>query len=268
MTGIGDSCRGNNMFFEGDAIYSYGHHFVIARKWNGVILWNDTTYSNSTSKHQGHVRSAAWGKLVDCAVLEYRDDPSSKGFYEKNMEEWRKQIERIVTGPLAKARKPEKYYAEIERIIEKAERLCRVIDRKLPKGLAEYKESNPDRDAMVSRVQEYERKRAEKAERDRRKIEKVRIAKFMNFETEYVSTKYQLVRLNKESNRFETSLRVEIPFELGKRFYEALKAGKVKVGDTLLYYRVLEVGKLVRIGCHTFEKKYLLDYGKKVFANC
>ena len=265
MTGIGDSCRGSNMYFEGDTIYSYGAHFVIARKWNGVILWNDRTYSNSTSKHQGYVRSAAWGQLVDCAVLEYRDNPASQSFYEKNMKEWREQIEHIVAGPLAKARKPERYYDQIEQILAKAERLCEVLGRELPKELAVYKESNPDREEMVRRIQEEKRKREEKAEQLRKKIEKERIEKFLNFERNYADTRYQIVRLNREKNRFETSLHVEIPFEIGKRFYEALKNGELKVGDKVLFYVVREVGKVVRIGCHTFEKKWLLEYGKKVF---
>jgi hypothetical protein len=48
-----------NMFFEGPSIFSYGHHFEIARIVKpGVVLFNDRSYSNSTSKHQNYTYQA------------------------------------------------------------------------------------------------------------------------------------------------------------------------------------------------------------------
>jgi hypothetical protein len=52
-----------NCFFTGDTIYSYGHHFPIAKFHkmpNGqeIVLFNSSSYSVSTSRHQGEVRSA------------------------------------------------------------------------------------------------------------------------------------------------------------------------------------------------------------------
>lgn len=41
--------------------------------------------------------------------------------------------------------------------------------------------------------------------------------------------------------------------------------GELKVGDTVLYYHVSKVGDTIHIGCHTFKKKYLLEYGKQMF---
>lgn len=52
------------MFFEGPSIYSYGHHFEIARftdktyKGERVILFTTRRYSVSTSNHIGHVSHA------------------------------------------------------------------------------------------------------------------------------------------------------------------------------------------------------------------
>ncbi len=53
-----------NMFFEGDTIYSYGRHFIIAklvrdRHGETVALFNNDSYSTSTSKHQSYTRNAA-----------------------------------------------------------------------------------------------------------------------------------------------------------------------------------------------------------------
>jgi hypothetical protein len=63
------------MFFDGPNIFSYGRHFCIAgyvKNKNGttVVLWNDNSYSISTSKHQGLARHAIQG---DVPIVRVRD---------------------------------------------------------------------------------------------------------------------------------------------------------------------------------------------------
>lgn len=59
-----DSARNpqGNLFFEGDTIYSYGKHFVIAKlvEWKGerLCLLSEREYSSTTSRHQRQVESA------------------------------------------------------------------------------------------------------------------------------------------------------------------------------------------------------------------
>lgn len=58
-----------NIYFSGDTIYSYGGHFPIAKFHkmpNGktIVLYNDASYSNTTSGHQWDVLSAVKGQLV------------------------------------------------------------------------------------------------------------------------------------------------------------------------------------------------------------
>jgi hypothetical protein len=61
--------RANNMFFEDDIIYSYGIHFELAKfiDYNDkkYLFVNTYSYSNSTSKHQNHVRGAINKNIVD-----------------------------------------------------------------------------------------------------------------------------------------------------------------------------------------------------------
>jgi hypothetical protein len=51
-----------SFYFRGDAIYSYGSHFPIARKakykGNPVVLFTDKDWSITTAKHKGSVRHA------------------------------------------------------------------------------------------------------------------------------------------------------------------------------------------------------------------
>lgn len=53
--------KGSHFFFEGPTIYSYGHHFPIARFVSNtpkVVLLTTRTYSNSTAGHTATVRQA------------------------------------------------------------------------------------------------------------------------------------------------------------------------------------------------------------------
>lgn len=260
-TNIGEHCTGSNMFFEGNVIYSYGHHFPIAIKYNGKLLWNDDRYSNSTARHQSYVMGACGHyDFVHCSYL--YATPGTKYFYEKNFECWKNEIEGILPK-LSKARKPEKYWAEIMRVIGKVQKFCGFFGVKMPKELAAYRDSDSaDMGAIMERVKLEEKRKEERAKREERK----KIKDFMDFKVNSYYGKYQIVRLRQDKNRFETSMGVQIPFEKGREFYEKLRDGLLQVGDQLLYYRVSSVGDVVRVGCHTFKKKYLLDYGKKVFA--
>lgn len=50
---------GSTFYFEGEAIYSFGRHFIIAAHMDdGRVMWNDTSYSSRTSAQQSTVRWA------------------------------------------------------------------------------------------------------------------------------------------------------------------------------------------------------------------
>ena len=70
----GSIAQSGHMFSEGDAVYSYGHHFPIAMRLpDGTILWNEDTYSTTTARHKGQVlRELGREKLIptEGAVME------------------------------------------------------------------------------------------------------------------------------------------------------------------------------------------------------
>jgi hypothetical protein len=41
-----------HMYIEGNTIFSYGHHFPIAKKWGKVYLMNSDGYSATTKRHK------------------------------------------------------------------------------------------------------------------------------------------------------------------------------------------------------------------------
>lgn len=262
-TGIGERCKGSNMFFDGDTIYSYGYHFPMAIKWNGRLLYNDQRYSNSTARHQSYVYGAcSHMDIVHCATLEHWNQwehRCSAAFIDENLKLWMRDVDELVKK-MATALKPNKWLAKILDIVENVERFCDVFGHTVPEEFTKFKDEE-----SINAAKEYARREiAEEKERERERQAEM-IEKFHEFKTNWVNLPYQIVRYRAEKNRFETSKGVQIPYEVGKQFYEALRDGLLKAGDRVLYYRVNKVGDTINIGCHTFKKKYLLDYGKKMF---
>src|ERR1044072_2346791 len=84
------SNRGN-FFFEGDTIYSYGHHFPIARHITNedgkkFILFTQSSYSNTTSKHIQVVSQAVIGQDVVYV-------PSLRMNFEENIKAFTNRLE-------------------------------------------------------------------------------------------------------------------------------------------------------------------------------
>ena len=77
-----------HVFIDGDCIYSYGRHFCIARRVNGVVLLTTRTYSNSTAKHVGLV----WRALKDSEVVECYDPDATN---EVNMKHYDEEIAKL-----------------------------------------------------------------------------------------------------------------------------------------------------------------------------
>lgn len=249
-----------NLFIEGDCIYSYGHHFCIAQRvGKGTLLFTTRTYSNSTAKHISYVKSA-----TSHMNRVYCYNPC--GTHNDNQEAFLREIKGLLPY-LAKARKPEKWIHEIQVICARAEKYCDFFEIKMNKDLAKFVESEDYNKTNEEYVAEL-KKRAEKERRAEMKKKKESLAKWHNFETSHAPyLDFQELRVNEsKNNRIETTMGVEIPFEMGRAFYERLKVGEVNEGDKLLYYSVMRIDKNeIRVGCHKFKMKYLLDFGKRVF---
>jgi hypothetical protein len=90
------------------------------------------------------------------------------------------------------------------------------------------------------------------------------IKKWFNCETSrlYTNYKYDFLRIN--DNRIETTQAVQIPLAIGKKLYQLIKENKLSIGDKVLNYSVDQIGKEIKIGCHTFKQSYLLKFGSQL----
>lgn len=259
-TGIGERCTGSHMFFEDNIIYSYGYHFPMAIKWNGKVLFNDDRYSVTTSTHQGYVLGAcSHMDIVHCASLDDFDVRDNCRFIDKNLRLWEHEVDRLVSS-MAVARKPEIWLDKILQVVDKVERFCELFDLAVPEAFYKFR---VDEELEKARVAAKEMRKAAAAIEKKRQAEEIQ--KFHEFKTNWVNLPYQIVRYREDKNRFETSMNVQIPYETGLEFYRKLRDGQLKVGDKVLYYTVNRVAETISIGCHTFKKSYLLEYGKQMF---
>jgi len=257
----------SNFYFNGDIIYSYGSHFPIARIMeDGTVMFTLDTYSNTTAKHISVVRSAcSFRKKVYCYKINTYKDVSGWD-HKSNFDIWQRHIEDNLKS-LARARKPEKYIGAIENLQEEIKKYADYFGIEISLELQElYK------DLTYTGYTKYAKDRAErlavfkKEQEKKRKIDQAqKIRLWLTGETSraYLNGGYDFLRVNAKG-RVETTQMVEIPYEIAKMFHKLVKTNKVKVGDTLLNFSVLEVGKVIKIGCHRFRKTYLVKFGNNL----
>lgn len=115
------SAKASNFYFNGDTIYSYGSHSPIARHHKaGCVLMTTQTYSRSTSRHIGYVRSASH-HLTTFHVEDPTKEPSKA-----DVLAYRDRI--IAQAKLVSVRKIEstRLYAmgELEKLVNEANEFC------------------------------------------------------------------------------------------------------------------------------------------------
>ena len=110
--------RCSNCFFEGDTIYSYGHHFPMARfHGKNAVLITTKTYSKTTSKHISEVKHSIRGEYTrfhvdNVKALHHKED------HEKNIIEGLKECDRLYTLAAKAVKKTDVYFNQAEQIKE------------------------------------------------------------------------------------------------------------------------------------------------------
>ena len=230
-----------NLFFYNEKIYSYGHHFCIAKHYNNKLLFTLRGYSNTTCKHINHVNNAS--SHIEKIYCYYPD-----GTHEQNFTAWINEAEKYI-DKLANARKPEKYIFELQKINQYAKIYADALNTKIPSLLSKITDISEKND--ISDYLAKKQKIADKEARKRAKIHNEALKKWRNFETSslYQRDGFDYLRFNKEKQRFETSQRIEIPLHLGFKIYDMIKQ-KIKFNN-ILGYEVKEINKnFIQVGCH------------------
>lgn len=252
------------MFFYNGTIYSYGEHFPIAKhivneQGQRAVLFTERTYSNTTAKH---IRNVYMSCKNDNII--YCQNPESS--HEQNFNYWYNLAYIDGASKLATARKPEIYLNTLSNIESKAVKYAQFFGIEIPetlKAVLSIKDKTQYLDYQ-QKANELAKIEAAKRLKEQKKQFKEQIQKWLNLETSrlYTNYKYDFLRINE--NRIETTQAVQIPLAIGKKLYQSIKNGSLNVGDKVLNYSVNEIGKDIKIGCHTFKQSYLLKFGAQL----
>lgn len=271
----------SNFYFNGDTLYSYGSHFVVAKHVTNesganAVLFSTRTYSNTTSTQQGIARYAA-SHLNKIFV------PDAGEGQTHNFNKWLNSIKEIA-AKLQRARKPEIHIQAIQSLYNEAKIYAAFFGYEIPTELQTAGEiTTYDQYQALTEVERIAKEKREaeqlikKTESDKKAIAQFkkdlrewrkftgRSAHYLRrpnvyFPTNEVTTDY--LRFNADKNRVETSQRVEIPAEIAKRFYKVVLETIERGGCTdcnmmfMEHYRVTEINKdFIRVGCHKIEIK-------------
>ena len=268
--------KGSNLFFEGPAIYSYGHHFLL-----GLFLTNDSGktlllvnthhYSCSTAAQQSHLRRAI--SHLDTLYLPwlynelaYNVKWSQKTFAEKMKHQtdhltgiWMRELSDI-GKKLSKARKPEIHIQTAQVWEAQIQEYFDFIEAPIPENLIQVLEIAHPTPAQIEAIREREKEEASR--KAAKTAEQVR--KWLNFETDNSGTPHPDI-LRSSGDLVETSRGIKMTKAQAINIYHQLRDQELKPGSRILdNYTVTSINGTVKIGCHTFDTSYLLTFGKNL----
>lgn len=282
--------RGSNIFYEtetnGDRVlYSYGHHFAIARITpQGVCFFTTAYYSATTAKHVSNARGALCHyPLIFCP------DPIRARECWKAWECEMREAEKALTF----ARKPEKYTAEIRHTLAQLRAYCEATGETAPEYAAEFEkiaetaQPRPEAREAAQREREAERQRAAqraewKREAEERREAQERARRLTQAERVQAWERGENVYLNWEDTAENVPLRIEarkgykvvktakgvtVTIEAARRFYEALTRGEIQQGQKIdtgatTYTAGAIDSETVHVGCHTWKRAYLDNFAQ------
>jgi len=238
----------NNIFFEGNSIYSYGYHYELGRFLDDkTILINDKGYSPTTGKHIG---------LLAGATSQY------KQYYTTKTDIHLVHTEIMyLKKKLSKARKPQMYISQIYSLWNSFNEYINERKQNQLRKQKEYKElllfvDSLQEETSIEDLRNWA-KGQEKKKREKQKKQLTKnLAKFRAYESNYfrIGGKDYL-RLSECAQFVETSQGLKIDIKEAKRYLKILNSGLSMRGQKIGGYTTISFDKLLRIGCHNISKE-------------
>ena len=260
----GKARNGSNFYYDGQMLYSYGHHFVVGAitEDGKTAILNNSNYSSSTQRHQSYARSA-----VSHLNRIYCSYPSNaiRGYHDNNLKVWKRQVDELMTKDVARC-KLHKLVVELERVLTSSRAYCSYFTIATPEydtkaaAFVETLEASP----KWVREQEAEAtKHVRKAEADAKRLVE-NLAKFRAGKIRHFSSPTQYLRLSGES--VCTSLGICIKVREFMLHYNRLVRRENLVGTKITGdYTILSVtDSYVKIGCHVIGRDELDSMAQQI----
>lgn len=253
--------RASSMFFYGPVIYSYGHHYEIARfieAPNGqkVCFVNANGYSNSTAKHTAHV----WAAIPD-GIPTFKVPFATGSTYSYNRVHHVdvQSLPGIVAAMLVECKnllhdqlKARTYFGSFYSAAQKFEdiiSICNLFDIPVPARPENWEAARIKAENL--RATQGERQRA----KEQKELEKAKelLAKWLQHE--YNGQLYNVpvhLRVSRDGRLIETTKGAKVDIQAALRLLAKLRNNEDVKGEKIDGFTVIENGPdAVKIGCHT-----------------
>ena len=283
-----DSGSSNNMFYADGAIFSYGTHYCIAKKFpdTDLVLFNCYPNSNTTNRHRSAVREAIpYHKIVvevpEPNIIPYNKSDrywanSKLGYHEGNLEYLLKHMEDL-KGKISRARNNKSVYMdELEAVkAQYGEYVKGMKLDKIPRTKKEYrflrklvsiadeikgdfsvddfmKREEAVRKAQRKRARNKNIKEAKELLKQWREGVNVRMGSF------YKYLDHICIRISEDN--VEATSGLSVPLRHAVYMYRRWKKGKEVKGHNIGNYIIVDINdERVLIGCHFIPMKEVED---------
>ena len=258
------SSNSNIKYWDFETVYSYGGHFILAKRieFEGkeYVFLNTNSYSNSTSKHQGHVKYA-------CLHLDTFSIPFPRNNYfgvESIEQVIKKSVETAnkLFKEQLRARSHTYAHQTAQNYLNTAFRLNDLFKVGIDLNSLIDRENQT---ASALKVIELDSTRQQKAQQKREKLaslERENLTKWLN--NEYNGQLYNLpvyLRFNSDKSIIQTSHGANVPTKEAFILLDKLRNGQdckgYKIGNYTLIESTLDH---VKIGCHVIQWEIINNF--------
>lgn len=254
--------RGHNLFFEGTKIYSYGRHFCIANFVRpDVVLFNSAKYSNSTAKHQIHVRRAIPGGTNIFYVPNV--EVTTNLHHIRNLKHYLNLISEFVIGATSAQKQTESKLNHARVIRDSVLEYIDVfgLTGNETEGLSDeiVNFQFPDLSARIEAQREKaaNREAIQQAKRELKYNEiRLEVPSWLagNGSNRLLASLPE-VYLREKDGTVETSYGAIVPLKEAHILYRMIEAGKDIIGHRIGSYTVISLNGVLTIGCHKIERE-------------
>lgn len=263
---------GRNFFFEGNVIYSYGYHFPIAKILNnGIVLFTNRGYSNTTAKHISATRSALNHKEK---IYVYNPNATVRDNLVEFSSDLKAEFD-IIENTRKRPHTRDAAKASVDHIIKTATAYCVAMDTTLEKQLKmlgksviakhliaaslfkKAMDAGYDHTKFLTNLNKKLTAAQKKAHKERKIKAQENLEKWLagSYNTYHLDTSFTPLMLRKrvidEDNAIvETTMGASVSFKSAKVLYDMIKSGRDIKGHVIDNYTVIGINGTLKVGCH------------------
>lgn len=251
-----DYGKSGNMFFEGPSIYSYGHHFEIARFITpSIVFFTNKKYSISTSNHMGYTLNALSSACRVFTVPSFGDHRANLAYYVEEAENMPIKIKRARSNAEWMLNKMQKLIASGEDYISSFRKM--LSPGQITKAKEVFDKLMSGNYSDIIAKQEKARKLQLQKERERAEIRKKEVLSILEEwkagkNVEIWSMRDLPTYLRIKGGEIQTSHGASVPLNKALEMYKQLKKGIPVHGFKMGNYTITSFdGETLKVGCHT-----------------